>query len=88
MTPQQITDALEEIISNIADAHILIHQLKTALEAAAKANQAVDVVYSDIWMDAGLTAAQKSLRIMEYQLARALDYSLPEHFERLRKGAA
>jgi hypothetical protein len=23
---------------------------------------------------------------MEYQLARALDYSLPEHFERLRKG--
>jgi hypothetical protein len=86
MTPQQITDALEEIISNIADAHILIHQLKTALKVAAKADQAVDVVYADIWMDAGLTAAHKSLRIMEYELARALDYSLPEHFERLRKG--
>jgi hypothetical protein len=88
MTPQQITDALEEIISNIADAHILILQLKTALEAAAKADQAVDVVYADIWMDAGLDAAHKSLRLMERQLCNALDISLIEHFERLRTGAA
>jgi hypothetical protein len=88
MTSQKITDALEEIISNIADAHILIYRLKENLEAAGKANQAVDVVYADIWIDAGLTAAHKSLRIMEYQLARALDYSLPEHFERLRTGVA
>jgi hypothetical protein len=88
MTPQKITDALEEIISNIADAHILIYQLKTALAAAAKADQAVDVVYADIWMDAGLDAAHKSLRLMERQLCNALDISLPEHFERLRTGVA
>jgi len=86
MTPQQITDALEEIISNIADAHILIYKLKENLEAAGKANQAVDVVYADIWMDAGLAADLKSLRLMELQLCNALDISLPEHFERLRKG--
>jgi DNA-binding LytR/AlgR family response regulator len=86
MTPQQITDALEEIISNIADAHILIHNLEQAFEVAAKADQAVDVVYGDIWMDAGLSAAHKSLRLMERQLCNALDITLPEHFERLRKG--
>ena len=86
MTPQQITDALEEIISNIADAHILIFKLKENLEAAAEAHQAVDVVYSDIYIDAGLAAAHKSLRLMERQLCNALDISLPEHFERLRKG--
>jgi hypothetical protein len=86
MTPQQITDALEEIISNIADAHILIYQLKTALKVAAKADQAVDVVYSDILMDAGLDAAHKYLRLMERQLCNALDITLTEHFERLRKG--
>ncbi len=86
MTPQQITDALEEIISNIADAHILIRNLEQAFEAAAKAGQLIDVVYGDIWMDAGLGAAHKSLRLMERQLCNALDISLPEHFERLRKG--
>jgi hypothetical protein len=86
MTPQQITDALEEIISNIADAHILIHRLKENLETASEAQQAVDVVYSDIYIDAGLAAAHKSLRLMERQLCNALDISLPEHFERLRKG--
>jgi len=88
MTPQQITDALEEIISNIADAHILIYKLKENLEAAGKVNQAVDVVYADIWMDAGLAANHKSLRLMERQLCNALDITLPEHFERLRKGVA
>jgi len=86
MTPQQITDALEEIISNIADAYMLIYGLKENLEAAGKANQAVDVVYADIWMDAGLAADHKRLRLMERQLCNALDISLPEHFERLRKG--
>ncbi len=86
MSPEQITDALEEIISNIADAHILIRNLEQAFEAAAKAGQLIDVVYGDIWMDAGLGAAHKSLRLMERQLCNALDISLPEHFERLRKG--
>ena len=88
MSPQQITDALEEIISNIADAHILIYRLKENLETASEAHQAVDVVYSDIYIDAGLAAAHKSLRLMERQLCNALDISLPEHFERLRTGAA
>jgi hypothetical protein len=86
MTPQQITDALEEIISGIADAHILIRNLEQAFEAAGKANQAVDVVYSDIWEDTGIAAAHRSLRLMERQLCNALDITLPEHFERLRKG--
>jgi hypothetical protein len=84
MNPQQITDALEEIISNIADAHILIYRLKKNLETAAKADQAVDVVYADILMDAGLDAAHKYLRLMERQLCNALDITLTEHFERLR----
>jgi len=82
MTPEQITAQIDEIISSIADAHILIYRLKNALEVAAKADQAVDVVYSDIWMDAGLGATHKSLRIMERQLA----VWLPEHFKRLRTG--
>jgi hypothetical protein len=86
MTPQQITDALEEIISNIADAHILIYRLKENLETASEAQQAVDVVYSDIYIDAGIAAAHRSLRLMERQLCNALDITLPEHFERLRKG--
>jgi hypothetical protein len=88
MNPQQITDALDEIISNIADAHILIYRLQTALETAAKADQSIDVVYGDIWMDAGLGAAHKSLRLMERQLCCAVDISLPQHFERLRAGVA
>ena len=86
MTPQQITDALEEIISNIADAHILIYRLKENLETASEAQQAVDVVYSDICIDAGIAAAYRSLRFMERQLCDAIDITLPEHFERLRKG--
>ena len=88
MSPEQITEALEEIISNIADAHILIYRLKNALEAAAKADQAVDVVYSDIWTDANLSEINKRLRTWEYELARTIDMILPQHFERLRKGAA
>ena len=88
MTPQQITDALEEIISNIQDVRMLIHQLKENLEAAGKANQAVDVVYADIWMDAQLGSMHNSLRLMESDLSNALDITLPIHFERLRTGVA
>jgi hypothetical protein len=90
MTPEQIIEALDEIISNIADAHILIRRLDNALEAAAKANKAndIDVVYGDIWTDAGLGAMHKSLCLMEGKLARARNITLPEHFERLRTGAA
>lgn len=86
MTPQQITDALEEIISNIQDVRMLIYQLKENLEAAGKANQAIDVVYADIWMDAQLGSMRNSLRLMESDLSNALDITLPEHFKRLRKG--
>ena len=86
MTPEQITEALDEIISNIADAHILIHRLEKAFEAASKANQDIDVVYGDIWVDAGLGLMHKSLRLMESQLVRAQNITLPEHFERLRTG--
>ena len=88
MTPEQITEALDEIISNIADAHILIGRLEKSFEAAAKANQSVDVVYADIWGDAGLGRLRKSLRIWESQLVRFENIEMPEHFERLRAGAA
>lgn len=86
MTPEQITEALDEIISNIADAHILIHRLEKALEAADTAGKFpdADVVYGDIWVDAGLGGLHKSLRLMESQLVRAQNITLPEHFERLR----
>lgn len=88
MTPEQITEALDEIISNIADAHILIGRLEKAFDAAAKANQSVDVVYADIWMDAGLAEKRRTLRAFELALARAQNITLPEHFERLRTGVA
>jgi hypothetical protein len=89
MTPEQINEALDEILSNIADAHILIRRLENALEAAAKATKAndIDVVYGDIWTDAGLGPMRKSLRLMEGQLARAQSITLPEHYERLRTDA-
>jgi hypothetical protein len=86
MSPEQITEALDEIISNIADAHILINRLGTAM-TVAKCPPEMDVVYGDIWTDAGLAAMQKSLRLMESQLVRAQNITLPEHFERLRTGA-
>lgn len=88
MTPEQITDALEEIASNIADAHILISRLEKAFEAASKSNQSIDVVYGDIWIDAELAGMRKSLRIMESQLVRAQNIELREHFERLQAGVA
>ena len=88
MTPEQITEALDEIISNIADAYVLINRLGLAFDAAAKAKQSVDVVYSDIWADAGLAEMHKSLRLMESQLVRAQNITLPEHFERLQAGVA
>jgi hypothetical protein len=84
MTPEQITEALDEIISNIADAHILIARLGREMHDYKRPE--LDVVYSDIWADANLSEINKRLRIWENQLARALDFSLPEHFERLRTG--
>ena len=84
MTPQQITDALDEIISNIADAHILVRRL--GRDMASGPSSDLDVVYGDIWSDAGLAAVEKSLRLMEGQLVRAQNITLPEHFERLRTG--
>ena len=84
MTPEQITEALEEIISNIADAHILIARLGRKMSDDKRPE--LDVVYSDIWADANLSEINKRLRIWENQLARALDITLPEHFERLRTG--
>ena len=88
MSPEQITEALDEIISNIADAYVLINRLGLAFDAAAQAKQSVDVVYSDIWTDANLSEINKRLRTWEYELARTIDMILPQHFERLRKGAA
>lgn len=84
MTPEQITEALDEIISNIADAHILIARLGKQMGGPPD----MDVVYSDIWTDAGLGGLHKSLRIMESQLIRAQNITLPEHFDRLRTGVA
>jgi len=86
MSPEQITEALDEIISNIADAHILIRRLGKSFDAAAKADQSVDVVYGDIWADAGLGRMQRELILMEAKLAGFQNIEMPEHFERLRTG--
>jgi hypothetical protein len=86
MTPQQITDALNNITSIIADAQIQIRKLEKSFEAASTQNQSVDVVYLDIWIDAGLGGIYKALRNMENQIADAQGIFLTEHFERLRKG--
>jgi hypothetical protein len=86
VSPEQITEALDEIVSNIADAHILIRRL--GREMASVPSSDLDVVYGDIWADAGLAGMEKSLRLMESQLVRAQNITLPEHFERLRTGVA
>ena len=84
MSPEQITEQLDEIISNIADAHILIYRLQKELtEAARKAGDGA-VIYEDIAEDAGLEFAARALRSMEKDLARRADKFLPAHFERLR----
>jgi hypothetical protein len=86
MTPEQITEQLDEILSNIADAHILIARLGRAMGDDKRPE--LDVVYSDIWADANLSEINKRLRIWETQLSAALAMTLPEHFERLRTGVA
>lgn len=85
MTPEQITDALDEIISNIADAHILIHRLQQNFDLARrKAAGGLDVVYEDIYADMGLEDAWRTLRAMEKQLSDREGMYLREHFDRLR----
>lgn len=87
MTPEQITEALDEIISNIADARILIHRLQQNFDLARRKNAGgLDVVYEDIYADLGLKNAWWTLRLMEKQLVDRESTYLPEHFERLRKG--
>jgi hypothetical protein len=86
MTPQQITDALDEIISNIGDAHILIYRLKKNFEIARRSAGDLDVVYEDIYADMGLEDVWPTLRAIEMQLFNRKGKYLPEHFERLRKG--
>ena len=44
MTPEQITEALDEIISNIADAHILIHRLQQNFDLARRKTLAVSML--------------------------------------------
>jgi transcription initiation factor TFIIIB Brf1 subunit/transcription initiation factor TFIIB len=88
MTPQQITDALEEIISNIADAHILIYRLQQEFDVARRKNAGgLDVVYEDIYADMRLEDVWRTLRAIEKQLSDREGMYLPEHFERLRAGA-
>jgi len=84
MTPQQITGRLNQIISSIADAHELIAEL--GRDMLDDKRPELDVVYSDIWADANLSEINKRLCIWEEQLFRFRDITLPEHFERLRKG--
>jgi hypothetical protein len=85
MTPQQITDALEEIISNIADAHILIYRLQQEFDVARRKNAGgLDVVYEDIYADMRLEDVWRTLRAIEKQLSDREGMYLPEHFERLR----
>ena len=85
MTPEQITEQLDEIISNIADAHILIYRLQQNFDLARrKAVGGLDVVYEDIYADMGLEDAWRTLRAMEKQLSDREGMYLREHFERLR----
>lgn len=86
MTPEEITKELNEIGSNIAYARTLIARLSRCFEVAARENQAVDVVYSDIWADADLANMHTTLKLFEGQLDRAQNITLPEHFDRLRSG--
>jgi hypothetical protein len=89
MNPQQITDALEEIISNIADAHILIYRLQQEFDVARRKNAGgLDVVYEDIYADMGLEDVWRTLRAIEKQLSNREGMYLPQHFERLRAGVA
>ena len=89
MTQEQITEALDEIISNIADAHILIHRLQQNFDLARRKNAGgLDVVYEDIYADLGLGDAWQTLRWMEKRLVDREGTYLREHFERLRAGAA
>ena len=85
MTPQQITDALEEIIGNIADAHILIYRLQQEFDVARRKNAGgLDVVYEDIYADMRLEDVWRTLRAIEKTLSDREGMYLPEHFERLR----
>jgi hypothetical protein len=90
VSPEQITEQLDEIISNIADAHILIHRLKQGMgvgkryDIGSAGRKATDVIYEDIWADMRLSEAHTVLRKMESDLARWSDTYLPEHFDRLR----
>lgn len=85
MTPEQITEQLDEIISNIADAHILIHRLQQNFDLARRKNAGdLDVVYEDIYADMGLEDAWRTLRAMEKQLSDREGMYLREHFDRLR----
>ena len=89
MTPEQITEQLEEIISNIADAHILIYRLQQNFDLARRKNAGgLDVVYEDIYADLGLRDAWRTLRTMEKQLVDREGMYLSEHFKRLQAGAA
>jgi hypothetical protein len=85
MTPQKITDALDEIISNIADAHILIYRLQQEFDVARRKNAGgLDVVYEDIYADMRLEDVWRTLRAIEKTLSDREGMYLPEHFERLR----
>ena len=89
MTPEQITEALDEIISNIADAHILIYRLQQDFDLARRKNAGgLDVVYEDIYADLGLGDVWRTLRTMEKQLVDREGTYLLEHFKRLQAGAA
>ena len=89
MTPQQITDALEEIIGNIADAHILIYRLQQEFDVARRKNAGgLDVVYEDIYADMRLEDVWRTLRAIEKQLSNREGMYLPQHFERLQAGVA
>jgi hypothetical protein len=86
MSPEQITEKLDEIAGQVADAWIMIYDLEKMFEAAKLANPAVDVVYGDVWSDLGLATALSDLRRMERKLVDGINLYLSEHFDRLRRG--
>ncbi len=87
MTPEQITEQLDNIIEHIASAHILTWRLQQSMGLNKPASER-NVIMEDIATDMTLEQIYYTLRTMERDLAKRQANHLPEHFDRLRRGEA